>query len=593
MLFLPLLLFAQYRGERVVEKSFEPADYFFRSYYLNPYNLKDFGQAAAGLLDNPFLNLRLNPAALRPDSSRNTFVYLDFRGDREEIVPYGGYRPFLYNSYDRAAVVIDPRWYSTVVTQPQPIFSLGLLLYPFGKSVQLSATWQVLYRVGPYFQTPAWIYNARYGYDYAGRAMVSADVPVVDRRGGDDEMIDSGQRASAFLSWALSSRWQAGVGANWVLNRREGVYGRFYNPPYSTSEEQTLQYNRSYREKYQDYGHSDISAGLLYRREEIGEAGVSLGYLKGKVKQRYALGDSSLYDNRPGSEPDNWYFSYRRNRENQNWRHDGQVWHGTLHFTLNLAPQRRLRGYYTYRQTQIELTNSSVIFDTSRYASHSNNAWYDSQYLSWSVVDDQRKGSGKKKRYEHEAQLSLLLNETARTQIYLGLYFKRSRMEIISREPALVNNRSYYYHYFHNYEQDKTHIYTNRYRLYEDKELEWIYTAWRQTVQIPVMLRFKLGENWHLMLSANKIWRLWRIEDQTTAYFTVRRKEHNGTVDEETYFGERYREPDRTFSENYVQVLCGLDVDVSEHFKVRMLVDPEAEPDLHVAEWWLAFELSL
>ena len=590
---LPLLLLAQYRGERVVEKSFEAADYYFRSYYLNPYNLKDFGQAAPGLLDNPFLKLHLNPAGLQPDSARNALVYLDFRSDREEFAPYVGYRPTPYDRLEYIAAVIDPRWYTTVIKEPQPIFSLGLLVYPFGKSIQLAATWQMLYQVSPYYQTPTRIYNSRYGYDYLGREAIADNVPIVDRRGGQDEMVDSGQRASAFLSWEVFSDWQIGLGANWVLNQREGTFGKFYNPPYSNSEEQTIHYNRSFRKKRQNYWHSDVSMGLMYRRSAKGEAGITLGYLQGDADQHFSLCDSSLYDNRPGSEPDNWHFHYNRNRQAQSWHHQGGVWHSTLYFTLNLAPQRRLRGYYTYRNGKIDLTNHSVIFDTSRYAGRRNNQRYNSQYLSWYVVDDRRKGSGSKNRTEHEAQLSLLLNETNRTKMYVGLYFKRSMLAINILEPALVNNRSYFYRYTYNYDLDESRTFIRRSRLYEDKELEWIYTAWRQTVQIPVMLRFKVGENWHLMLSANKIWQMWRIEDQTTAYFATRYQEHNGTVEQETDFGERYREPIRSFSENYIQVICGLDVSVSEHFHVRMLMDPETVPDLHVAMLWLAFELNL
>jgi hypothetical protein len=54
--------YAQYFGERVLEKSFEHTDFFFTPSYVVPYGIATFRSTMVGLLDDPFLNLAVNPS---------------------------------------------------------------------------------------------------------------------------------------------------------------------------------------------------------------------------------------------------------------------------------------------------------------------------------------------------------------------------------------------------------------------------------------------------------------------------------------------------------------------------------------------------
>jgi len=69
-LLIPFMLSAQYWGERVTEKSFESSNLHFNSYYFNPMGINQFNDVTVGLMDDPFLNLYLNPAYIAPDSMR-------------------------------------------------------------------------------------------------------------------------------------------------------------------------------------------------------------------------------------------------------------------------------------------------------------------------------------------------------------------------------------------------------------------------------------------------------------------------------------------------------------------------------------------
>ena len=75
LLFIPMTLSAQYYGERVTEKSFEQSNVFFKSNYLNTFGLFRFHNVAPGLIEDPFLDLHVNPANLPNFQDKSTLIY--------------------------------------------------------------------------------------------------------------------------------------------------------------------------------------------------------------------------------------------------------------------------------------------------------------------------------------------------------------------------------------------------------------------------------------------------------------------------------------------------------------------------------------
>ena len=105
---------AQYFNEQVMEKSFERSDFFFRPNYLNPYGIGGFGEAALGLIDEPLVNLELNPAALVSDTSWDRhYIYVDFRNSRDIVKESLGSErtianaPQSYKTYFKVPKVLD------------------------------------------------------------------------------------------------------------------------------------------------------------------------------------------------------------------------------------------------------------------------------------------------------------------------------------------------------------------------------------------------------------------------------------------------------------------------------------------------------
>ncbi len=595
-LLLPVMLFAQYWGERVTEKSFEHSNLYFQSYYLNPYGIYNFKKVSAGLIDDPFLQIHLNPAYIPLDTSRFSQLYVDFRGDRKEapvthIVPLTPYRD--YGGVDSyTPIYIDPRWYSVTRPEPEPIVSFGYLSHPRADFF-LAATFQFLYKEEPYYQTPTWIYQARYGMDYAGEKLVAdSNVPIINRSAGEDNMITRGQLFSVNLAYRILPGLEIGGGVNGVFHKRSGAYARLHQDEYSTQE--THDWMNTYsKERNNDYHHWDMNGGLTYHLSHKMTVGIKLGWLTGRADQTYVNRDSSVYDyqNQNGNNEGESH-SFRNGHTNQSWNHDGQDQYGTLLLKYRINEKRKVQFYFTANQTTIDIANRSVIRDTSYYNGHWNSSNYFSQYDSWNSLNDRRHAAGSSDIKAWQMMFSYIWQETARSKLFLGLYFNDYRLHTRTTEPVMFNSASYYHSIWQS-KPDDLQSYISNYSRHEDKSLVWDLHTTRQSFQIPVMLQYRFAKSWTLMLVVNRYWRYWQIKDQTTAYFKVREKNNNGKYEKETDFGERYTQPTRTISEDGTDILAGLMISVSQNFHINLFTNPDWHADFFMSQWWLSFKINL
>ena len=594
LLFLPCFIFAQYWGERVTEKSFESSDLYFNSYFLNTFGLYQFRDVAVGLLDDPFLRLQINPALFPDKSETKTYLYLDFRGDRTEaqVINYNIYPPYYDYASSYAPIrPIDPRWYAVTRSEPEPVFSFGILTHPWGERLFLGATYQMLFRQESYYQTPTWIYNTRYGYDAAGSKLVAneADIPIVDRYAGSDEMLTSGQLLAGYVGYRLHESIQLGLHINSVFHDREGQYAHLHADQYSSSGDGNW-FNTYSSERNQNYDHVDVGAGISYQFNEKIRAGIKAGRLQGDVKQTYLLSDSSIYFYDYNT-PSNWSRSYRVALTSQNWKHEGDSRYGTLHLDYDISTKSVLSFFYHYRSNAIDLRSVSDIRDTSYYAGEwtytSGYSKYESQYAFY----DNRTASGKNDLTKQEAMVSVRWQETERVTVFFGFYIQDYESAIATEEPVIARNRSDYFHEYRDQNNDNEYRYL--YDLYENKKLLWDYKAERRGIQIPVLLNYQINSAWDIMLGINRLWSHWKISDQTTALFTRRTKNENGTIKDEQNFGERYTQPEQKFTDNQTAFVAGMGVQLTPRFKINILVDPQNEPEWRIAQWWLSFRATL
>ena len=582
----------QYFQERSTEQNFEQSELYFSSHYLNPFGLSGFKEISAGLIDNPFLNLRLNPANLPQFKDKNFLLYLDFRGDRTEASYLDDYyvHPFYYVGIPRTP--IDRRWVTITRAEPEPIASFGILINPISgitNNFFLGGTYQFIRRNENFYDMPYGIYMFNYYYDSFGiRTTGEENIPIVDRFSGKDEMTNEGHLFSLFTGYQLFENLSVGLGFNGVIHSREGEHLNSYQDEYgSTNNWRWNSYQSQARE--QKYDHLDFNIGVKYNPIEHLSLGVKGGYLKGDADQNYSSAFKHLSQNNiPGSSP-TWHYSLSDASTIQNWNQDGNTKYLGVDLKHVFKDETVVRAYYFYNTTEVDLKNNSEILDTSFYSNRwtYDTTWY--FYTGYSATIDRRTGMGIRSKKTHEAMISAKFKLTERSTLTTGFYFRSLSTKVNSTEPAFVyrisshNSSSYTGSYSFNYFQ----------KLIEDKTLVWDYTSDITTVKIPVILNFKLSDNWDMDIGIVRVADAWNIEDVTTAYFKKRERTDIDSTRIETNFGERYKLPNQKISEDYLKFFSSFDVKLSDKFNTRVMIEPEFSPFVRVAQWWIAFEVKL
>jgi len=594
ILLVPVVSHAYYYGERATERNFERSALYFQSHSLNTYGLYRFQDVAAGLFDDPFLNLQLNPANLPRISNGHSLLYFDFRGDRTDapiIQTY--YNPYVLDPYYRA----DPRYSTISRDEPEPTFSVGLLAYPFRASLEqlfVGATYQVIYKEEPYYTPPYWIYYYGFGYDAFGKRVFDdqTDIPVQERYYGEDALSTEAHLFSFYAGYPVARHTDLGVSLSGVSHTRDGNYINRQSDEYGSTNNWNYQ---SYQERSrtQDYDHTDISGGIRHALSSHTSLGLKLGYLSGTADQMDLSVDSSQYGQDNGSSNSNWSDYYYRSFSKEQWNHDGHTAYARASFSHKIERGRWLSGYYRYSKSDVDLTNSAMVADSSSYASrYSYNYetpvtyWYSSR----SATHDVRQGTGQRNERQHEAMINLAWRVTKKSTVRGGVYYKRTVSDISTDEPVTADRWS---SWSQTWQDSVTHFDSTYNARYEVKSLRWDYRSRYWTVQVPVVLELKPDEHFGLTFGVNRVLENWQLTEETLATFARRRVAENGTVNEEEDFGERYSEPTVKATDDYTALLASAEYILSPQFKIRLMVEPQTEDKLRIAQWWLSFTAAL
>src|SRR5437867_7349977 len=149
--------YGQYMGEQVMERSFEQTDFFFTPYRLVPYGIGTFSNSVAGVLDDPLLNLHVNPAYLPRDSMHASYGYVDFRSAKEirdESNIYYPYPIFTVRTIEAASFIPYPRFYINTRRELEPVISAAYLFHPTEgalKNLSLGASYQLVSQDEKYY----------------------------------------------------------------------------------------------------------------------------------------------------------------------------------------------------------------------------------------------------------------------------------------------------------------------------------------------------------------------------------------------------------------------------------------------------------
>lgn len=588
-------VYPQYYGERSTEQNFEQSELYFKSHYLNTFGLFNFKNVSAGFINEPFLNLYINPANYPDLGEDEIMVYVDFRGDRTNVPIIENYVIPLYTMSSIYRPILDPRWVTVTRSEPEPIVSVGVLSYPLSdktKDFLIGGTYQLINRREKFYFAPYGIYYPNYYYDAFGiKAQGLADVPIIDRYAGKDELSTVGHLFSAFSAYQINDELSVGFTLNGVIHSRSGGYANNNQSEYG----QTADYKYSgysSEERNQDYDHFDLSAGAMYKLSEKFSLGAKLGYLKGKAKQSYSSANKYSYQYKVPNVTNEWSYNFNDYKNNQNWDQDGNSKYFSVNFTRSIDDQKEFSGYYRYTNSGIGLNNSTNILDTTFYTTRYYNS-YDTAYNSYngrSFTSDIRQGTGSRKINTHEVLLNFSWKLSDKTNLRTGIYYSTSTTKVNSIEPVLALRKSAYNYVY------KTNTQSGINELFEDKVLNWEFEGQNWSLQIPIVFNFILNEKFEIIFGLNRILNGWEITDRTTSYFTKRERNENGQITSESNFGERYTQPTETITEDFTKIMAGMSVSISKALSIKLLVDPEFDNPttfLRLAQWWLGITAKL
>jgi hypothetical protein len=585
----------QYYGERVLQKGFEQCDFFFTPSNVIPYGLGQFAGTTPGVLRDPLLDLVLNPAHLRLDSTHSDMmIYTDFRAARavkdqvDFVYPWYGVadvRSSLYMPYP--AVYLQNR------RELEPVFSGALIGRPLGEAAPgliLGMTYQLVMQDQKYYSVPQDIYRTVVGADYAGRssALSESNMPIVDKYSGQDNMHQTGHFVSVFARQTFWERLDVGAKLSRVTFERNGAFGssNFWDSYYSASSSTSLWASMETRD--QGYAHWELSGGALLHVNEKTTLGLSAGHVWGTATQSLSNLDTSYY----GYTYDQSKGIYDRSMNKlQLWRNEGRTTQFGIELRSRVAAGTTLTLFFRPRWSSIQLHTAGSVLDTnySYYTYQNNNELYTSS--SRYRFSDVRIGGGEEQGNAHLMLGTLTWDLDSKVTLSLG-----AQLEFMSRETKTVDNVQVHglSTYWHDYNS------TPHSAVYQDdeiKDLIWTFTAKRRSFRIPVFITFRPSQATGILLGLSRDMTTWEIDDVTLAAIHYRYMNRDGAVTERQNFGERYTQPREEVSDITTTFMAGFTLSPSSMFQARLLVVPVFSEgidgqELEQFQWWLGLTVT-
>ena len=563
--------YSQYFGEQVMEKSFEQTDFFFVPHRLNPFGIGSFKNSVTGLLNDPVLNLELNPAYLYRDSVQSSTFYVDFRSAKDVREQ----RDFFYYPYaggstrEVATILPYPRYFVNTRRELEPVISAAYLFRPTSgtlSNLSVGLTYQRLSQDDQYYPIPQDIYRSVIGNDYGGTRSAGAEnIPIVDKYQGTDNIHAKGNFTTLFAGYEVDPSLTAGVKLSKVDFDRSGSVGsQNLWDSYNSSNYTSLWRNGEARS--QTYGHWEISGGVNYSFDNRYSVGINGGRLWGDADQDLSRDDSSYYGYFSSIQNQSVYAS--SGKQAQQWRHDGRTSIGGIGFKAQVDPLHLFQFHYQYSRQTIDIGLGGTINNVGygMYAHQWDTTVYNST-SSYSLVD-LRTGTGSTIGNVHRAVGSLQWDISPKVRLFIGAQYDSRSIETNTNESIVANRYSRY---------DNTGSYQYSYfdSTAESKTLMWDFQTKFTRFTIPIIFTVNTSETVELMFGLNRTTADWEVKDVTLAIFDYRvNVDRQGVITRRENFGERYTMPQENVSDIRTTLLAGVTIKPSTVFNIRLLVVP-------------------
>jgi hypothetical protein len=583
--------FSQYYGQTSLEKSFEQNDLFFQPSYISPYDIGSTALSTPGVIDDPFLNLQVNPAWFSTDSGGTNHLYVDFRSYRQTSTLYQPAYPTYYTNgiSSVAQPVIYPYFYVNSEPIIEPILSAAFLTNPLPTTMPglfIGVTYQAIMQDSKYYSIPFDIYQSYLGYDYTGASVAnSSSIPITTVSSGQDNMHHSGNLFALYAGYEVTPDIKLGLRLGRVLLNENGSYGdNNYWDNYAYGSGSSLYYSMESRD--QDYNHWDLSGGIEYKIAPQTTVGVAAGYLWANVKQNLVDIDTSYYVYSASND-----LSTSSSRTTENWNHNGKTYYGGINLTTHLNDCQTIILLYQYDREDVSLNLASGVVDTSYYSySYTYDTNY-SNYLSNSTFLEQSGGGGSITQTSHRLLVSFRWKFNDAAELTLGGIVNIMNQQTNTDEPTIATGHSYYLTTGNSYNS----LYYDT--TSQNKDLQWSFGVKQWSFDIPVIFSYKFSDKLALLLGLDKQISEWKMTDQTLVIYNENFEDnsYSGLTNKSGY-GELYVSPEQDISNVNTTFLAGLTVSPAKEFNVRLLLSPSVRASFEGVsvtnfQWWLGVNL--
>jgi len=499
VLLFPISLHAQYWADYVLEKGFNPRDYFLRSHRVLSLNLKNQDSGLLGILPDPLSEMSFQPAAL--SSITGTRLYIDLKGSSSKEAEFKN-RVYPTYFYDNARFA-PSYWAQPVERKLEPLVSaiyIGDLAAKYLPGWKFAISYELIHHEGTFYEyVPYWYWG---GYDaFGARAEDSNRFPEIDpaiKQDGLDQKSETAHMVDGHLSMRLASFLSVGAKVSRVQTDMDGDYLRLNNYDY--------QGDYNYRSRYLNLKNSgaslrqnEASAGALFTLGETRHIGFFAGVIDGDHRQSAVDADSSFYSY--GENPQAEYYSRSRysHLSDSYWRHEGTTRYAGVHGQLPMQNNIAFRFRFEYQKSSIDLSNGSTVSDTSfyfyRFRYYDDNVIYNS--IGSSRFTEQRVGNGDENRTVKTAAAGLVVPMYRQSQITVGVFAETMKSDAIIYEDAQVYRSS-------NQESPTPWRPVERMVGIEDKTLRLDQHQKLTRLALPIAMNFYVGRGWTLNLAAVK-----------------------------------------------------------------------------------------
>jgi len=582
--------FSQYYADRSLEESFEENDLFFQPSFISPYGMGSFALSTPGVINDPFLNLQVNPALFSTDSAGTNHLYVDFRSYRQTTTMYQPVYPMpVYNEITTSQAIFYPYYY--VNSQPiiEPILSAAFLTNPLPSAAPglfLGFTYQAIMQDSKYYDVPFNIYQTSLGKDYNGTPIAnSASIPITTVSSGQDNMHHTGNFFSVYAGYELTPDLSLGLKLGRSLYSADGSYGNDnYWDNYYGGTGSSLYYGVESRN--QDYNDWDLSGGAEYVLNESSKIGLTGGYLWGKVTQNLTDRDTSYYSYSPSNNS-----SVSSALTTENWDHNGKTIYGGINLISKLNGNKTLVLMYQYNKESVDMSLASNVVNSSSYT---YSYTYDTNYsssLSDSYFLEHSGGGGTTTQESNRFLISLRWDLSSSSDLTVGGVLNFMNEQIGTDEPTTANGHSYYNTTGNQY----NYLYYDT--TMQNKDIQWSFSVKRVSFDIPVIFNYRFSDKAALLVGLDKQLSEYRMTDQTLViYYQNYDNSSSGGLINKSNYGELYINPEQDISDVTTTLLAGLTVSPAKEFSVRLLLSPNVRASFNGVsvsnfQWWLGLNL--